>query len=608
MSDIEHPLVQLLPFSALHWSEHWFSANMQDRQTVNNGVANLKAVGRPCMKICSIQLENCMKTQKILENMLEVQRALELTLHDDDLLHLRTKLELVEASEAEDTTCTHSAHTSTSTSTTPTPSRSQNSAEGSSYFHELDFNVVTGSIKKPPVSSTSVRQARRDQSLRTSYPNAQVLHERTECTLLTNVLGHAGTPTRKRNLLRVQQWHRSSQRRTTRSPRPLPLCQTIHQGALTDPRCGHGKGATTLQIELMKVLRRRANTDFSSEDRSYAWGVTEVTPLHLGEGPAQEFENRRRDLKVTPTVAWHGTKSHNYESIARHGLVIPGQRRHGGYGKPKIPVAHGQFHGRGIYVAKQPSLAQSFSTDSTLLMCAVLDDSKPLTNPYKVGVRQFYSCYRESDNIKHVGDAIVVQHESHVLPIYTVTLGDISNLPAEIVLNPNSNPSIFFQRDAMAAHVMQTFGRNGSGLSQLEMLYISHTKRRQQRERHKQRQYKLAIYGVAAGERDDLAFPTASAETTDAEEACWVKRLDRRAKQKGRQQRQAQKAAARAVCREDGRYHTNAVALVAKADRILRQQGDVSSLPAHARERMVRKLKRKQQNKNIKHKKPHKKR
>jgi hypothetical protein len=97
----------------------------------------------------------------------------------------------------------------------------------------------------------------------------------------------------------------------------------------------------------------------------------------------------------------------NVPSIAAHGLVIPGSRTPG---KPYVRVVHGQAHGRGVYTAKNPGLAHGYARHQNpltedILLCAVLDDAGD----------------KEGEKVvKHVGDAMVVAKESHVLPLFKV--------------------------------------------------------------------------------------------------------------------------------------------------------------------------------------------
>ena len=84
----------------------------------------------------------------------------------------------------------------------------------------------------------------------------------------------------------------------------------------------------------------------------------------------------------------------------------------------------GQAHGKGIYVSKTPRLATGFArhngTGQELLLCAVLDDASNLLT-YR-GIGQL-AVTAESDAVRHVGEAIVVKREDHVLPLYKVRLG-----------------------------------------------------------------------------------------------------------------------------------------------------------------------------------------
>ncbi|CAE7946811.1 unnamed protein product [Symbiodinium sp. KB8] len=109
---------------------------------------------------------------------------------------------------------------------------------------------------------------------------------------------------------------------------------------------------------------------------------------------------------------FHGTDEANLSSIYAKGLLVPG-------GERGVRVAHGASHGNGIYTAKtqNPGLSFGFCRGSIrpMLVCGVLDDAVPLARKYLLGNHYVTA---ESQNVRHVGDAIVVFDESRVIPLF----------------------------------------------------------------------------------------------------------------------------------------------------------------------------------------------
>lgn len=117
-----------------------------------------------------------------------------------------------------------------------------------------------------------------------------------------------------------------------------------------------------------------------------------LRPLALARDVCQRF---MQEVEANPAVeirpAFHGSAAKNYPSIARRGLLIPGD-------KNELRVVNGAAHGRGVYTANVDSawLSVGFCDEPHLLICAVLD----------------------STSVRHVGDAMVVGKASHVVPIF----------------------------------------------------------------------------------------------------------------------------------------------------------------------------------------------
>merc|ERR1719174_2813928 len=115
-------------------------------------------------------------------------------------------------------------------------------------------------------------------------------------------------------------------------------------------------------------------------------------------------------------LAFHGTSCANLSSICSQGLLIPGMANH-------LKVKNGSAHGLGIYLAdlNAVDLSLGFADHGAvgrggrrqlgLLVCGVLDDSRPCTD--RAG-SFFVSAV--SASIRRVGNAFVVFNSSRVVP------------------------------------------------------------------------------------------------------------------------------------------------------------------------------------------------
>jgi len=134
------------------------------------------------------------------------------------------------------------------------------------------------------------------------------------------------------------------------------------------------------------------------EDRIYEGlgsvfgGAITLTPTPLARSVVDKFVSSIRTLpSVEMRPAFHGTDAANHNSIVKRGLLIPGQGN-------ELKVAHGAAHGKGVYTANVDAawLSRGFCSAPTMLVCAVL----------------------QSDAVRHVGDAMVVSKEEHVVPMF----------------------------------------------------------------------------------------------------------------------------------------------------------------------------------------------
>eukprot|EP00040_Diaphanoeca_grandis_P025649 m.142397 g.142397 ORF g.142397 m.142397 type:complete len:1442 (+) comp30248_c1_seq5:106-4431(+) len=191
---------------------------------------------------------------------------------------------------------------------------------------------------------------------------------------------------------------------------------------------------TPLQRQFLNKFKREAANQWANYSDSYvqcygsAPGLTPISiePLNLGPHPYKAHRDQMSRIgKTSQRLAWHGTSEGNFASIEEHGLLVPGSGGDGSHrwpNKPVIKVAHGQAHGRGVYTSKTPQLAHSFG-NTDLLLVSVLDDSKPQTHE-KIGR---LNMTHSGKAVKHVGDAMVINKEANVLPMFKLKLGNVDD-------------------------------------------------------------------------------------------------------------------------------------------------------------------------------------
>lgn len=134
----------------------------------------------------------------------------------------------------------------------------------------------------------------------------------------------------------------------------------------------------------------------------------------MSDDVQQRFLDAHACLKGELKAAYHGTNISSLPSIYKDGLLIPGQSN-------GVRVVNGSVHGLGIYTAKvcNPRLSWSYCRAPTemekkILVCGVLDDAS--THSVQVS--------RESQNVRHAGDAMVIFDHRRVAPLFEVSIGD----------------------------------------------------------------------------------------------------------------------------------------------------------------------------------------
>merc|ERR1740129_467959 len=182
-------------------------------------------------------------------------------------------------------------------------------------------------------------------------------------------------------------------------------------------------------------LQRSVLSNHGWQIRRELGSEAEICPLSPDDSVKQRFLEATADMEHNLSIGYHGTSMQNVALISQQGLRVP---RPGG-----MLVANGSAHGVGIYTAKlgSASLSKAFARGtSKLFVCAICDTSEPLVLPEvekfipsstyvmtrfpKVhsGMRQLKGrqVVQESDQVRHVGDAMVVFEERCVVPLFTV--------------------------------------------------------------------------------------------------------------------------------------------------------------------------------------------
>lgn len=155
-----------------------------------------------------------------------------------------------------------------------------------------------------------------------------------------------------------------------------------------------------------------------------------LTPAPLAPEVQERFLATcgKRMAKISP--GFHGTATSTHDSIFQKGLLIPGQDN-------GLRVMNGSAHGNGVYVAKlsNPWLSQSFARGANkMLICGVVDDALALTQEQRLG--SFQLC-KESSNVRHVGDAMVVFESVRVAPLFVAEWQHAKSVAHRSLQNPS---------------------------------------------------------------------------------------------------------------------------------------------------------------------------
>jgi len=158
-----------------------------------------------------------------------------------------------------------------------------------------------------------------------------------------------------------------------------------------------------------KFLRRHGKPLVDSLDQCMEGRTLTPAPLALEVSDRFLATCGRRVEKISP--GFHGTAGNIHESICSRGLLIPGQNN-------DIKVVNGSAHGNGVYIAKlnNPWLSQGFARGvNKMFVCGVVDDAVNLSQAERIGSRHIT---KQSENVHHVGDAMVVFESVRVAPLF----------------------------------------------------------------------------------------------------------------------------------------------------------------------------------------------
>eukprot|EP00933_Yihiella_yeosuensis_P007705 TRINITY_DN11285_c0_g1_i1.p1 TRINITY_DN11285_c0_g1~~TRINITY_DN11285_c0_g1_i1.p1 ORF type:complete len:526 (-),score=95.15 TRINITY_DN11285_c0_g1_i1:205-1692(-) len=180
---------------------------------------------------------------------------------------------------------------------------------------------------------------------------------------------------------------------------------------------------------------QKLRTEFLEQNlQQLCSGLRQVMPgnIALKATPLAPHVRRRfleacnGELQGKLECAFHGTEETNLESIYAKGLLVPGQGNH-------VKVANGNAHGQGIYTAKvtHPFLSYSFAKGIKrhMLICGVLDDAE-VVRPRACGN---FIVTKESANVRHVSDAIVVFDPVRVAPLFDAYSLGVSGATAPLM-------------------------------------------------------------------------------------------------------------------------------------------------------------------------------
>jgi hypothetical protein len=176
-------------------------------------------------------------------------------------------------------------------------------------------------------------------------------------------------------------------------------------------------------------------------------GSIHLKPAPISSEVLDRFLAAEKTMGGTLRAAYHGTASRFLPLIYDKGLLIPGQGN-------ELRVRNGSMHGLGIYTASLDgaSLSWGFCSAPTprekkIIVCGVLDDAAA-GNTYTMGR---LTVTRESDHIRHVGNAMVIFDHRRIAPLFEASLRSLTTQ------RPSTVKFDFARRDALLARMQNEF-------------------------------------------------------------------------------------------------------------------------------------------------------
>lgn len=201
------------------------------------------------------------------------------------------------------------------------------------------------------------------------------------------------------------------------------LCSELKQfGAKFDYKTlsADALGRALLPFELLQKRFLKDHGRRFCKELCRHMGSMEVRPAPVSATVQSRFLDARASLGGTLRAAYHGTNVANLPSIYERGLLVPGQ----GNG---VHVANGSVHGVGVYTAKldNPGLSWGFCrapspVQKKMMVCGVLDNACTSRHfaQYRIG---YQSVTSESEDVRHVGSAMVIFNDRRVAPLFEVS-------------------------------------------------------------------------------------------------------------------------------------------------------------------------------------------
>ncbi|CAE7815644.1 hypothetical protein AK812_SmicGene9313 [Symbiodinium microadriaticum] len=237
-----------------------------------------------------------------------------------------------------------------------------------------------------------------------------------------------------------------------------------------------GSPQKKLEKQWSSLLSRARGQVLSSVEKEFG-PSSMLQPIHPSSEVKNEFFTARRTFECTTTFTYHGTKSANIDSISRVGLLMPGKNGH--------KVANGSAHGVGIYTAQlgKATLSKTFCDSNKMFVCAVCDTSQPLAEeeagskldtkwkPSATVVQSHFpntatavnihpsvrrlgrhNVQRSSDQVIHVGDAVVTFEQRCVVPLFLLSWSPESQTETEPSAQTQPTPFVPDERLMLKHH------------------------------------------------------------------------------------------------------------------------------------------------------------